>query len=309
LVYIILLNWKNAVDTIDCLKSLKKITDIENKIIVCDNHSPDDSLERIKLFIEGDDFYSKSFLDLSGSDNKTHKLGYKITLIATDKNLGFAGGNNVATKIALSQSDADYIWLLNNDTEVEPNSLSEIIKRFRKNPKIGVCGSKLVYSHQRDKIQGLGGRINPFTCATKHIPWLAPSKQEYNDEEMEKQISYVLGASMMFSRAALEKVGLLCEDYFLYYEEVDMCNRLKKAGFELGVASKSIVYHKEGASTNYGKSDVADYCSVRNRILIAKKFYPSYILTVKLSLLGVIFNRLKRREFKRALDYIKFFNL
>lgn len=114
---------------------------------------------------------------------------------------------------------------------------------------------------------------------------------------------------MMFSRAALEKVGLLCEDYFLYYEEVDMCNRLKKAGFELGVASKSIVYHKEGASTNYGKSDVADYCSVRNRILIAKKFYPSYILTVKLSLLGVIFNRLKRREFKRALDYIKFFNL
>lgn len=87
MVYIILLNWKNAVDTIDCLKSLKKITDIENKIIVCDNHSPDDSLERIKLFIEGDDFYSKSFLDLSGSDNKTHKLGYKITLIATDKKL------------------------------------------------------------------------------------------------------------------------------------------------------------------------------------------------------------------------------
>ncbi|HCI6838377.1 glycosyltransferase family 2 protein [Klebsiella quasipneumoniae] len=309
MVYIILLNWKNAVDTIDCLKSLKRITDIENKIIVCDNNSPDDSLERIKDFIKGDDFYSKSFLDLSGSDNKNHKLGYKITLIATDKNLGFAGGNNVATKIALSQSDADYIWLLNNDTEVEPNSLSEIIKRFRKNPKIGVCGSKLVYSHQRDKIQGLGGLINPFTCATKHIPWLAPSKQEYNDEEMEKQISYVLGASMMFSRAALEKVGLLCEDYFLYYEEVDMCNRLKKAGFELGVASKSIVYHKEGASTGYGKSDVADYCSVRNRILIAKKFYPSYILTVKLSLLGVIFNRLKRREFKRALNYIKFFNL
>ncbi|MCJ1823497.1 glycosyltransferase family 2 protein [Klebsiella quasipneumoniae subsp. quasipneumoniae] len=309
MVYIILLNWKNAVDTIDCLKSLKRITDIENKIIVCDNNSPDDSLERIKDFIKGDDFYSKSFLDLSGSDNKNHKLGYKITLIATDKNLGFAGGNNVATKIALSQSDADYIWLLNNDTEVEPNSLSEIIKRFRKNPKIGVCGSKLVYSHQRDKIQGLGGLINPFTCATKHIPWLAPSKQEYNDEEMEKQISYVLGASMMFSRAALENVGLLCEDYFLYYEEVDMCNRLKKAGFELGVASKSIVYHKEGASTNYGKSDVADYCSVRNRILIAKKFYPSYILTVKLSLLGVIFNRLKRREFKRALNYIKFFNL
>lgn len=131
MVYIILLNWKNAVDTIDCLKSLK-ITDIENKIIVCDNNSPDDSLDRIKDFIEKDDFYSKSFLDLSGSDNKNPKLCCKITLIATEKNLGFAGGNNVATKIALSQSDADYIWLLNNDTEVESNSLSEIIKRFRK---------------------------------------------------------------------------------------------------------------------------------------------------------------------------------
>ena len=311
MVYIILLNWKNAVDTIECLKSLKKITNIEFKIILCDNFSPDNSFEKIKNYISEDEHYNKIFEDITNitTDKKIITLNKKLVLIQNHSNLGFAGGNNVGIRLALAQDDAKYIWLLNNDTEVRHDSLSEIISRFNMNPEIGVCGSKLVYYHQRDKIQGLGGEINPFTCATRHVPWLAPASQEFNDEEMEPKISYVLGASMLFSRTAFEKVGLLCEDYFLYYEEVDICNRLKASGFKIGIASKSIVYHKEGASTDSGKSDIADYCSVRNRILIAKKFYPNYLFWVKLSLLGVIYNRIKRKEFKRAFRYVKFFSL
>lgn len=309
MVYIILLNWNNATDTISCLKSISSITDVQYKVVICDNLSADNSYNDIREFLTCDENYKHSFSEYTKHDvdGDCDFSGKKTALIQNGANLGFAGGNNVGINFALLQSNMNYVWLLNNDTEVQPSSLSEMIARFEDNKKIGVCGSKLVYYHQRDRIQGLGGIINPVTCATRHYPWLESSDKEFNDNAVELKIDYVLGASMLFSRVALEKAGLLCEDYFLYYEEVDICNRLKQSGFSIGVASKSIVYHKEGASTGHGKSDIADFCSVKNRLLIAKKFYPKYILTVKFSLLGVIFNRLRRREYSRAIKYLKFF--
>ncbi|MBE0153564.1 glycosyltransferase family 2 protein, partial [Serratia fonticola] len=235
------------------------------------------------------------------SDNDTG-----VYLIKNNANLGFAGGNNVGVKFAFNQKDMDFVWLLNNDTEVLPSTLFELLKKFGDNKRFGICGSRLVYFYERDKIQGLGGTLNPWLCTSKHYAWLEPSNTIYNELNVESEIDYVLGASMMLSRDLIEKVGYLCEDYFLYFEEFDLCKRARSEGFDIGVASKSIVYHKEGASTKSGKSDVADYFSVRNRILITKKFFPRYIITVKISILGVIINRLIRKEFKRAFRYMKF---
>lgn len=108
----------------------------------------------------------------------------------------------------------------------------------------------------------------------------------------------------MFNRLCLQQVGLMCEDYFLYYEEIDICNRIRQNNLKVGIASKSIVYHKHGASTGKGKSDVADYYSVTNRLLLARKFYKENLIFVKISFVIIIINRLKRLEFKRGFKYM-----
>ncbi|HDS5990867.1 glycosyltransferase family 2 protein, partial [Escherichia coli] len=112
-------------------------------------------------------------------------------------------------------------------------------------------------------------------------------------------IDYIIGASMFFSRECLETVGLMNEEYFLYYEELDICLRAKAKNFKLGICSESLVYHKIGASTDGGKSMMADLCSIKNRLVITERFYPQYYWTVWLSLFVVAFNRARRGEFNK----------
>ena len=305
MIYIVILNWNSARDTIHCIKSvlnLKKIKDVT--IVVCDNDSKKESYEEIKNFVL--DQTNISNLIISENEISNYKnSNYKIVLIKNEKNYGYAGGNNRGVRFALNQEAMQYVWILNNDTEVASDSLDYLIEKFESNKKYGVVGSKLVKFENRTKVQGIGGIINPRFCTTKEIGSELLVDQEINELEYEKKIDFVIGASMIFSRYCLESVGLLCEDYFLYYEEIDICNRIKQKGLNFGVASRSIVYHKHGASTGKGKNEIADQCAVLNRLAIAKKFYPKYLLTVRLSLIVVILRRLSRAQFKRALIFSK----
>ncbi|HAO3154756.1 TPA: glycosyltransferase family 2 protein, partial [Escherichia coli] len=132
--------------------------------------------------------------------------------------------------------------------------------------KIGICGSRLVYFSERDKLQGLGGVFNPLFCSSYHYKANENATIEFDDEVISNSIDYVIGASMLISAEALNDIGVLCEDYFLYYEEIDYCLRAKNLGYRIYCATESIVYHKEGASTQ--KGILSDYFWVRNRILI-----------------------------------------
>lgn len=171
-----------------------------------------------------------------------------------------------------------------------------MVKRCESDPQIGICGSRLVYYYDKQKLQGLGGIINPWLCTTKHYAAFEKSDLVFNDDEVEKNIDYIIGASMLLSRGLLEKVGLLCEDYFLYYEEVDIAQR-SKPYFKIGVASESIVYHKEGASTGGAMNYFSDACCLRNRLRIAERFFPKSYWIVRLSYIIAMFNRLRRRQF------------
>lgn len=305
-VYVVILNWNSAQDTIHCIKSvlnLNKIKDVT--IVVCDNDSKKESYEEIKNFVL--DQTNISNLIISENEIPNYKnSNYKIVLIKNEKNYGYAGGNNRGVRFALNQETMQYVWILNNDTEVAPDSLDYLIDKFESNKKYGVVGSKLVEFENRTKVQGIGGIITPRFCITKEIGNELTIDENIDELSYERKVDYVIGASMMFSRQCLQIVGLMCEDYFLYYEEIDICNRIRQKNLDVGIASKSVVYHKHGASTGKGKSDIADYYSVRNRLIIVKKFYPENLTTTRLSMIVVILNRIRYLKFKNVIKYFNF---
>lgn len=291
---IILVNWKRASDTCACISSLIHDRRHQYNIVICENGSPDNSAEQI------DSFLSLSFIRRSrGNVNGAAVVDFfkhtesssisepSVTLVLGRENLGFAGGNNLALSATHPDIYADYVWFLNNDTEVEPDTLDIMIERMQADPMIGICGSTLVYAHDRKTIQAYGGATySKWTGAVREIGNQNSRFFPVDREAVEAEMDYVSGASMLVSRRFLEEVGPMSEDYFLYYEEVDWAVRARKAGYRLGYAPDAIVYHKEGAvlgsGSSSGRSLLAEYYGVRNRVVFTRKFFPWALPTVYL---------------------------
>lgn len=279
-VYIIILNYNNPKDTRACLSSIAKLCYGNFKVIVIDNNSTDNSELQIKKHI---------------SELRDNRFFF----IQTGENRGYAGGNNVGIQLALKDPNMEYVWILNNDTIVDKNALFELVKKIKDDEHMGICGSKLIYEWDRTQLQGYGGRYNYI---------ISKSTMEKNIANIDN-MDFVSGASMLISRVFLEKIGMFCEDYFLYFEELDLRERSKHQ-FSIGCAVNSIVYHKEGGSMgscSNGKqrSELSDYFFIRNRILFTKKYYPFCLPIVYLGLLIAIFNRVKRDQTNRAWWIIK----
>ncbi|GAB3054957.1 glycosyltransferase family 2 protein [Acinetobacter apis] len=299
MIYIVVLNWNSDQDTVKCIKSLLNLKCInEFRIVICDNDSKVESFQKIENYLKME--HADKTISLNERDIDSFKVSNeKIILIKNNENYGYAGGNNIGLKLAMMQDGMQYAWVLNNDTEVDKDALTALVEKMLSDAHIGLCGSRLVEMETKYKVQALGGTINPWFCTTREIGSDLTITDIVNEEEWEEKIDFVVGASLFFSRFCLEKVGLLCEDYFLYYEEIDYCNRIKQNNLKIGIASKSIVFHEQGASTDKGKSKIADFCSIKNRVLISKKFYKSYTLFVRISLFGVAINRSFRKQFDR----------
>jgi GT2 family glycosyltransferase len=211
--------------------------------------------------------------------------------VQTGANLGFAGGNNVGLRMALADKSCEFAWLLNNDTVVESDTLRYLVQRMRERPDAGICGSTLVYYHDVNTIQAQGGSTyNLWLARIGHIGAGLRAGQRLREDDVESRLRYVMGASMMIRRQVLERIGLLDERYFLYFEEVDLCTRARKS-YKLAYAAQSVVYHKEGASigssTVKGKrqSAKAQLYASRNRILFTRAHFPPGLLTVVPSVL------------------------
>jgi GT2 family glycosyltransferase len=313
MVYIIVLNWKNAADTIACLHFLFHLHQVAYRIVVCDNQSPDDSYLQIRDWLQQQSsgyMADRQLIELNKQDAESYKIsesGDGIYLVQTGSNLGFAGGNNVGIRFALNQDDMEYVWVLNNDTIAEPDSLALMVDACSKDPKIGICGCRLVYEHDRNKLQGLGGIYNSWLGTNYHYAANAPVTTEFNDDEVSRKIDYVIGASMLLSKRLLTRVGLFCEDYFLYFEELDITLRAKSSGFTHHVVSAATIYHKEGGSTGHcnQKSVFADSLAIRNRVVFSYKFYKYKLPFVWSALFVVLFNRLKRGQIKHAFSVVK----
>lgn len=320
-VHIILVSWNGWKCTLKCIESLLQITDCEFQITVCDNHSTDGSLSHIqsclsntfkitslKLSNLGINFKFSSRVEsarmLESSTPVKSMNGWikrRLLLIRTKVNLGFAGANNVGILIALAAGDVDYVWLLNNDTVVKPRALSAMIERMKAVPEAGMCGSTILYHDDPQKIQSLGG--------ARYLKWTGVGVQlganekwplDKRAESVEKEMSYVSGASMLVSKNFLETVGLMEESYFLYFEEIDWAQRT--AGrFKLTYAPNSIVYHKEGSTIGSSRSGrtrspKSFYWLTRSRLRFTSKYFPEAIPSVLLyslikCTLWTLFNR------------------
>lgn len=334
-VYIIILNYKTWADTIECLESVLR-NDYENyQVIVVDNDSPNNSMEYIKawadgkldVFVSKDSplrnlsyppipkpisylFYTKDEIELLELENKYAPLIF----IKSDYNGGFSYGNNLGIKYALKKDDFDYVWLLNNDTVIEKDALKNLVDKAlyykKQNKKIGIIGSKILYYDKPKIIQSVGCKMNKFLGTSSQIGELEKDMGQYDNEDIVKEFYYITGASMFITKDFLKDVGLLSEDYFLYYEEPDLAERGRKKGYSLGYSFTSRVYHKEGStigSSSKGelKSELSDYYSLKNRVVFMKKFYPYYLPIALLGFIVVIINRVKREQFNRLKTVLK----
>ncbi len=326
-VYIVILNWNGWADTLECLESVFRLHHHHYRVIVCDNDSQDGSVEKITFWADGLlnvhvesstklrylswPFVGKPVTYQVLTNNLQYEYGNcnredaKLTIIRTGANLGFAGGNNVGLRYALSSDNFEYVWLLNNDTVVDDMSLAMLTEqaaRYKKeNSCIGIIGTKLYLYDTPNMLQCIGGKLNKYTCRTELIGSCLPDILE---EGIEGNIDYVVGASMLVSKNYLKEIGLMCEDYFLYYEELDWIYRGMSHGWSLGYSKNAIVYHKEGASIGTSsdpklKSDISDYYLLRSRIIFAEKFFPDRLWLVKICFIAVLINRLRRGQGKR----------
>lgn len=241
-IYIVIVNYRRSQDTIDCLKSLRNLTGTTFRVVLIDNGSSDGSVEEIARWLE------RNIEDTTWAPAPLWKgITYDLKFLAQKNNLGFAGGCNLGLEEAKQDESCSHVWLLNNDTIVERQSLSALKRRFDESPNLGMCGSTLVYFQPADILQGCGGR---FSLALGRGSAIGAGLNRYSlpeQSQVENEISYVIGASMLVSVDFVRKVGLMDERYFLYFEELDWALRATRAGFTLGWAKDSVVVHKEGA--------------------------------------------------------------
>jgi len=282
---VVLLNWNGWKDTIECLGSLLPVLGPHVSVIVCDNASSDGSIDRIGAWLA--ERYSTWGLTHLTRDQVL--MGAKpspqhVLLVQNGANLGFAGGNNSGIRLGMNNPECRYIWLLNNDTTVLPTTLPAVITRMEQDSSIGICGSTLMYHDRPDLVQAMGGALySRWTGRSRHIGAFSDRAEIPQESALvERQMSYVVGASMLVRREFIEQVGYMREDYFLYCEEIDWASR-GRGLFRLGYAPQSVVFHKEGASIGTaasGGSPLSIFYLFRNRVRYAWRFHPLFVPSV-----------------------------
>lgn len=188
----------------------------------------------------------------------------EIKAIRSEQNLGFAGGNN----IGIRQAAGKYIFLINNDTFIEEDGLAYLTERLESNPKTGAVSPKIRFAFPPRNIQFAGFTpLSYVTLRNKSIGFGCPDNGEF---DIPHPSPYLHGAAMMLKKEAIEKAGLMSESYFLYYEEMDWCVKLSRAGYELWYEPRCTIFHKESQSTGQA-SPLQTFYITRNRLLFAQR--------------------------------------
>ncbi len=256
-VFVVVLHYKGRQFTRKCLSSLEKIktTGFSLKTVVVDNCSPE-PIEKLKKEFE------------------------KVVFLKNSQNLGFAEGNNVGIREVLKKK-ADYVLVLNNDTTVDKDLLSELVRTAEKDKKIGIVAPKIYFApgyeyHQsryKPSEQGkvfwyAGGKIDWQNVLCSHRGVDEVDKGQYDKQT---NTDFVSGCAMLVKRQVFEKIGLLNKRYFLYLEDVEFCQRAKKAGFKVVYVPKAKIWHFNAGSSEVG-GPLHDYFLTRNRMLFGLKY-------------------------------------
>lgn len=240
LVSIVTLNWNQAEVTCDLLASLARVTYPRVEVLVVDNGSAPRDVALLSAVFP------------------------RPRLIRSPKNLGFTGGNNLGMRLARGE----YVLLLNNDTEVEPGFLEPLVAALEADPRVGAASPKIRYFHEPARIQYAGGTaVDELRGQAR---WIGTGEVDRGQHDVSGETELGHGAALLIRRRVLEEVGLLGEDYFIYYEEIDFGTRLRRAGWRARYVAESTVWHKESLSMGKASPTKAYYLT-RNRVLYLRR--------------------------------------
>ncbi len=251
-VTIIVLNWQQKDKTLRCLQSLERLAP-SCHIIVVDNGSEDDSVAAI----------SEQFAE--------------VELIALPTNVGFAAGCNIAIRKTLDRGSCDYIFLVNNDAAVHPNTLSGLLESARSYPAGAILGPKVYYWQDRQKIWYAGARRRRGVLAATDT---GRGEIDTGQFSQRREVDYIFGAAMLIHRRVFEKVGLFDERFFVYLEDLDFCIRAQANGFPIVFVPEAHVWHEGSASTSHDSSLRRSYLLESTAVFLKKHASPVTILPI-----------------------------
>ena len=280
----------NSRDVIlDCLESLVASENADLRILVVDNASQDDTVSTIREWASMERPWNgsgKPFTPLPHGPIPLYESRDRIggvpigtiAVLSSATNRGFAGGVNLGIETLGHIDDVRYLWVLNPDCMVENRTAMTLWTRAETAGRFGIIGGRIYYNSPPEAIQSDGGRVNPWTG--KCVPFNRTRIGRDVPAPKEADLDYVSGAHMLVSREFVAQVGLMSENYFLYFEEVDWC--LRRGDFPLLFCKDAAVHHYGGVSIGsptmlQGPSPLSAYFMARSRLRFMWRFYPAAI--------------------------------
>jgi GT2 family glycosyltransferase len=306
-VYIIVLNWNIWKDTIECLESILKSNYDSYRIVLHDNGSTNDSIKRIESWAQNTPNgrsltlvkYSKETAEKGGETDSESNLSMipsnqKVVLIDNHENLGFAAGCNVGIKYALA-TGSEYIWLLNNDTIIENDSLSKIVETLDLNNNYSAITPQIRYYDHKDKVWNCGG----------FLKWYGIKKYLYEKADVKnvpkngvRKITFITGCALLTRSSVYRKYGLLSERIFMAEDDYELSLRLKRNKLIIVCRFDSIIFHKVNLSSQGSNIKGKIYSDYLTKFVQMKAYMPRYVwkiwrLLYSLCIIGVLINKYK----------------
>lgn len=254
-VTIILVNYKNYKDTLQCLESLDKVNYPNLSIIVVDNDSKDESVEILKRYAND-----------------------RVKIVGSGYNGGFAYGNNFGIKMAL-ENGSDYVLLLNNDTKVDKDFLTPLVQVTDNDEKVGIVSSRIMFYPEVDKIWYAGGRVDWSNLRAIHYGLKETISEKYLKN---CDVDFASGCCMLIPKRVFEEVGMLPEEYFMYYEDMDYCIQVVDKGFKIKYVPESVVYHFVSSSSGGDGSPFTIEWQSRARRMFWEKYKSRFSIMRKI---------------------------
>ena len=247
-VTIVVLSWNNYDDTYECLRSIENLNYPAYSVIVVDNGSTDDSTQRLM-----------------------HQFS-KTEFAINKENYGYAKGNNIGINVALSKG-ADYVWIINNDVVVEENALLNMVDAAESDDKVGIIGSKVFFYDEPQRLWFAGGIVNKWTGVCRHIGSGEIDRGQY---DVACEVDYITGCNLLIKKACIDDIGLIDENYFLYYEDADWAVRAKRSGWKVVYLPVPGAWHRIAASLKE-PSLTMGYYFTRNGLYFIWQNFKSHI--------------------------------
>lgn len=279
MVSIITVNYNGWRDTCAMIDSLwqhepgPEAGGVAYEVIVVDNASAGDDADRIEAYL------AERRLNFS-QGGQGHPPYPEVTLLRSDTNRGFAGGNNLALPLA----KGDYLFFLNNDTEIHAPVLPQMVERFESDSRIGALSPLIRYAHTPDEVQYAGDWcLTSITLRNR-----CPDADLPDRHSVSRPVEVLHGAAMMLRRDVVEQIGPMYEGYFLFYEEFDWSYAVLRAGYQVWFEASAVIYHKEGKTIGL-RTPLRERYLVRSRLRFASRWvpWPQRLLTY-LYLLGPV---------------------